>query len=116
MELKNFNMHTRNFLLLLSALIWLSCTKDPIEPNVEPPEVAPSDTTKNEPTVPPDKYEIRKVQFQMSELFSDDNIDEKVFLGGLWSLKDTLEGPRLESLEAKAKKVKFHFLSYNDFS
>jgi hypothetical protein len=109
-------MHTRNFLLLLSSLVWLSCTKDPIEPKVEPPEVVPTDTTKNKPTVPPDKYEIRKVQLQMSKLFADENIDEKVFLGGLWSLKDTLDGPRLESLEAKAKKVKFHFLSYNDAS
>jgi hypothetical protein len=45
------------------------------------PEVVPTDTTKNEPTVPPDKYEIRKVQFQMNKLFADDNIDEKVFLG-----------------------------------
>ncbi len=116
MKPKNFNMHTRNFLLLLSSLIWLSCTKDPIEPTIEPPEVVPTDTIKNKPTVPPDKYEIRKVEFQMNKLFADDYIDEKVFLGGLWSLKDTLDGPRLESLEAKAKKVKFHFLSYNDFS
>ena len=109
-------MYTRYFLLLLSSLLWLSCTKDPIEPTIEPPEVVPTDTTKNKPTVPTDKYEILKVQFQMNKLFADDYIDEKVFLGGLWSLKDTLDGPRLESLEAKAKKVKFHFLSYNDFS
>jgi len=42
-------MHTRNVLLLISSLVWLSCTKDPIEPKVEPPEVVPTDTTKNEP-------------------------------------------------------------------
>ena len=109
-------MLTRNLLLLISTLVWLSCTKDPIEPKVEPPVVVPTDTTKNEPTFPKDKYEIRKVQLQMSELFADDNIDEQVYLGGIWHLKDTIEGPRLESLESKAKKVKFHFLSHNDAS
>jgi len=109
-------MFTRNFLLLISLLVWISCTKDPIEPKVEPPVVVPTDTTKNEPTFPKDKYEIRKVQLPMSELFADDNIDEQVYLGGIWNLKDTIEGPRLESMESKAKKVKFHFLSHNDAS
>ncbi|WP_139351044.1 hypothetical protein [Sphingobacterium sp. CZ-UAM] len=109
-------MHIRYHILLFSSLIWFSCTKDPIVKKTEPPVPAPADTSKKEPDTPKDKYELHKIQFQVNELFADDAIDEQVFLGSIWDLKDTVGGPQLESMASQAKKVNFHILSYNDLS
>ncbi|MDF2514850.1 MAG: hypothetical protein K0R59_146 [Sphingobacterium sp.] len=109
-------MHTRTILLFVTLLLGLSCTKDPIVKKEDPPEMVPADTSKKVPSTPVDKFELRKIRLQMNEFFADDSIDEKVYLGSLWHLRDTLMGPQLESLAAKAKKAEFHILSYNDAS
>ena len=60
-------------MLFFSSLIWFSCTK----------VAAPADTSKKETDTPNDEYELRKIQFQVNELFADNTIDEKVFLGSV---------------------------------
>ena len=98
--------------ITICSLLWLSCSKKTAIEEIDPS--IPKEPTEEVTPDPKPMFEKRQVQFEMSEYYTDQNIDENYFLGSIWHLKDTIKGLQLESLEKKAKNTKFHILSYND--
>lgn len=107
-------MLLKNWTLLLFAFglgLILSCTKDPvIKPTIEPP--TPTDTTKVTVPKPKDSlFERKSVSFVVKEHFVDETVDQQLFLGSLWNLKDTTKGLYLENIQSKAKNFPIYVMA-----
>ncbi|MGE8292576.1 MAG: hypothetical protein ACN6ON_12890 [Sphingobacterium sp.] len=105
-------MLLKNWILLLFVLgLISSCTKDPvIKPEIEPP--TPIDTTKVVMPKPKDSlFERRSFSFVIHEHFVDETVDQQLFLGSLWSLKDTTKSLHLENIQSMAKKFPIYVMA-----
>ena len=107
-------MLLKNWTLLLFVFglgLFSSCTKDPIiKPEIEPP--TPIDTTKVIVPTPKDSlFERKSVSFVIKEHFVDETVDQQLFLGSLWSLKDTTKGLHIENIQSKAKNFPIYIMA-----